>query len=76
MIKQLEKMEKRDALKMLLKVSADRVHTLIPGMMILYRVASYFDSELVAVSTTGVREGYLYHKILGKESRRDHYGEV
>ncbi|MDU3193332.1 MAG: exopolyphosphatase, partial [Finegoldia magna] len=45
---------------------ADRIHTLIPGMIILYRISKYFYADIIRISMTGVREGFVYHKILGR----------
>lgn len=42
----------------------DRIHTIIPGMIILDTVAEYFGCEEIIVSHYGLREGYLYDRIL------------
>ena len=49
--------------KKLIKVAPDRLHTIIPGMLILETVASYYSNEIIEVSDFGVREGYLYNMI-------------
>ncbi|QSX09122.1 phosphatase [Alkalibacter rhizosphaerae] len=54
----------RDAVDQILKVVPDRVHTIIPGMMILKEVAKRFEAKDIHVSQYGVREGYLYDKVL------------
>lgn len=64
MIKKLIDMTERDKMHLILKVKADRIHTLIPGMIILYRIAKYFYADIIRVSMTGIREGFVYHKIL------------
>lgn len=51
---------KKDMIRMILSVAPERIHTIIPGTIILGAVASYFESETVAVSRYGVREGYIY----------------
>ncbi len=42
----------------------DRIHTIIPGMIILDTIADYFHSEMIMVSKYGIREGYLYERII------------
>lgn len=48
----------------IIQVIPDRIHTIIPGMILLNAVADYFGSEIIAVSDYGVREGYLYHMLV------------
>jgi exopolyphosphatase/guanosine-5'-triphosphate,3'-diphosphate pyrophosphatase len=67
MVKEIIDLEDREKLDLILSVKADRIHTLIPGMIILNRICKYFYCKQINVSQTGVREGYLYSKILGKE---------
>ena len=64
LINTLINMENRAKMKLILKVKADRIHTLIPGMIILYRIAKYFYADIIRVSMTGIREGFVYSKIL------------
>jgi len=56
----------KKALEPLLKVAPDRIHTIIPGMTILQAVAEYFHCKTVHVSKFGVREGYLYQKLVNE----------
>ncbi|MFE5430823.1 phosphatase [Peribacillus simplex] len=65
----LNKVNKK-SLRRLLQVVPDRIHTIIPGMIILDTIAQYYSSDTVCVSSYGVREGYLYSKVL-KEGSRD-----
>lgn len=58
------KHENKEAVDRILKVVPERVHTMVPGMMILKEVAKRFNSKLIHVSSYGVREGYLYDKVL------------
>lgn len=46
------------------KATPDRVHTLLPGCLILRRVLREFGAESVRVCGGGVREGYLIERIL------------
>lgn len=56
--------DSRETFNLILKVKADRIHTLMPGMVILSTLAEYFSASTIMVSQTGVREGYIYKKIL------------
>jgi len=48
----------------ILHVKPSRIHLLVPTLMIVIAVASYFGCEKVQVSKFSVREGYLQKKIL------------
>lgn len=45
----------------ILRTAPERIHTLIPGMMILRAVAETYNSRQIITSSYGVREGYLYY---------------
>jgi exopolyphosphatase/guanosine-5'-triphosphate,3'-diphosphate pyrophosphatase len=62
--------DKPFAVKKIIKIVPDRIHTIIPGMTILESVAKKYSSERIIVSEYGVREGYLYTKLFieGKEN--------
>ena len=47
-----------------LKLEPERIHTMIPGMLILRHMVQGFGAGRVIVSQYGVREGYLCQKIL------------
>lgn len=49
----------------LLRVCPDRVHTIIPGTIALQEVARRFRSTDIVISQYGVREGYVYERIIG-----------
>ncbi|WP_044567471.1 MULTISPECIES: exopolyphosphatase [Anaerococcus] len=66
MLKEVIEEEPREILDSILEVKPDRIHTLLPGMAILNRVAKYFYCSEISVSQTGVREGYVYSKLLGR----------
>ena len=53
-----------ETLDILLKTVPDRIGTILPGMIILHTLIKYFKSETIVVSSFGVREGYLYSKVL------------
>lgn len=59
--------EEKHTLKKILNVAPDRIHTLIPGMLILDTICRNFCCEEILVSSYGVREGYLYKKAVLEE---------
>ncbi|WP_306483617.1 exopolyphosphatase [Anaerococcus sp.] len=67
MVKEILEMDDREVLDRILEVKPDRVHTLIPGMIILNRLAKYFYVNEINISQTGVREGYVYSKLLERK---------
>ena len=54
----------RDDLHLLLKAAPDRIHTLIPGLIVLDTLARAYGLEELTVSPYGVREGYLRDRVL------------
>ena len=59
----------RDDLHLLLKAAPDRIHTLIPGLIVLDTLARAYGLEDLTVSLCGVREGYLQDRVLKGASR-------
>lgn len=53
-----------DDLALLLKTEPDRIHTLIPGLILARALFSRLGTESVLYSDSGVREGFLYREIL------------
>ncbi|MEY8460496.1 exopolyphosphatase [Eggerthellaceae bacterium 24-137] len=47
------------------KACPDRVHTLVPGMVIAHRIMETLGSEDITVCKYGIREGYLVECMLG-----------
>ncbi|MDQ0508010.1 exopolyphosphatase/guanosine-5'-triphosphate,3'-diphosphate pyrophosphatase [Peptoniphilus ivorii] len=68
LMKHLLEMDDKDKMDIILKTKADRIHTFLPGLCILYRIAKYFHVDRIAVSQTGIREGYVLSRIVGGES--------
>ncbi|MEA4934678.1 MAG: phosphatase [Lawsonibacter sp.] len=64
MIQMLRKSD-RFALKTILRTAPDRVSTLLPGLIVLKTVARHCRSSRILVSSFGIREGYLYDRVLG-----------
>ena len=60
--KQLRKCDKAAA-DLILRYEPERIHTLVPGIMVLQYLAERFEVEDVTISHYGVREGYLRQKI-------------
>ncbi|MBF7097755.1 Ppx/GppA phosphatase family protein [Alkalibacter mobilis] len=63
--------DERDSLDTILQVVPDRIHTILPGMLILNEVGKVFKSDKIIVSSYGVREGYLYDKVLKEKALYD-----
>lgn len=66
MLKDILKKDDKEKLDTILDIKPDRVHTLLPGMIILNKLCKFFEVETIKVSQTGVREGYVYSKLLRK----------
>ncbi len=54
----------RQATDLILRLEPDRIHTLIPGLLILQHIMKRFDADELVFSSYGVREGYLCQTIL------------
>ena len=52
------------ALELIVRTCPDRIHTVIPGLLVLYTVARRFDARKMIVSKYGVREGYVCERIV------------
>ncbi|MEG0460016.1 MAG: exopolyphosphatase [Gordonibacter sp.] len=48
-----------------LKASAERIHTITPGCLVLSALMDSLDCELLEICKYGVREGYLIERVLG-----------
>ena len=55
---------KKEASDLILRLEAERIHTLIPGVLILQHVFHLFRAQQLVISKYGVREGYLCQRIL------------
>ena len=55
---------KKEASDLILRLEPERIHTIVPGVLILQHVFHLFQAEQLIVSKYGVREGYLCQKIL------------
>ncbi|MBU5668792.1 phosphatase [Peptoniphilus sp. MSJ-1] len=53
-----------EAIRTIIRANPARIHTIIPGMIILRNVMKYFDIDEIRVSNKGLREGYLIYRVL------------
>ena len=60
----LLKKDGRDTLRQILHAAPDRVHTLVPGLVILNTIIKAYGVEQVTASSSGVREGYLMDRVM------------
>ena len=56
------------AIDLILKLEPERIHTMVPGILILQHIAHLFQAQQLVVSRYGVREGYLCRKILKNDT--------
>ncbi|MGN1385824.1 MAG: phosphatase [Bacillus sp. (in: firmicutes)] len=63
LLQYLHKADKK-MLRRILQTIPDRIHTIVPGLIILHLIAEHYGSQTITVSPFGVREGYLYMKVL------------
>jgi exopolyphosphatase / guanosine-5'-triphosphate,3'-diphosphate pyrophosphatase len=54
----------KDAHLDLIRIIPERVHTILPGMTILNTVSKYLGVDQIVVENFGVREGFLYRKLI------------
>jgi len=62
-ILQLYNKNKKEFLLKILQIAPDRLHTIIPGMVVLKTISKFYNCENITVSQYGVREGYLYQML-------------
>ncbi|HIW48448.1 MAG TPA: hypothetical protein H9687_04120 [Firmicutes bacterium] len=53
----------RPAIDLILKTTPERIHTILPGLVILRRLSQIFQAESITISHYGVREGYVCQRI-------------
>ena len=54
----------RAARDLILKACPDRLHTILPGVVLMQSVCTAQGGREIFISPYGVREGYLYHRLL------------
>ena len=57
----------KNTLRQILRSAPDRVHTILPGLIILTTVLKDYGIQTVAISSSGVREGYLLDRVMERE---------
>lgn len=57
----------QDMSVMLMRTVADRINTIIPGLIIADVLARRFQIKIITYSDSGVREGYIYDQIIGNQ---------
>lgn len=67
-LKMLQKEDKETILK-ILQVTPERIHTIIPGLIILKTIAKFYHCSRISVSRFGVREGYLIENELRRDTK-------
>ncbi len=66
-LKRIElKHNNKDTYNKILHVKPSRIHTLVPSLLTLEAITSYFGCSEIQISKFSVREGYLYKKILNR----------
>jgi len=68
---QFYKNDRRKCVRQILMTCPDRIHTLLPGIMILKEVIRLFDCKSVLTISNGVREGYLMHMLKVEEAQHE-----
>ena len=69
-IKKIIKLFKDDykgAISEILEVVPDRIHTIIPGMIILKTIMKYYKCEMLTISQFGIREGYIIENVINNK---------
>ena len=56
------------ARNIIIKTCPERIHTIVPGVLVLDTIAKKTGSKKLTVSRFGVREGYLCQRILAKKA--------
>lgn len=56
--------DEEDGVDRILRIVPERIHTIIPGMLLLRTIAKFYCCKEIIVSEYGVREGYLIRTVL------------
>lgn len=54
----------KKVMKRILRIVPDRIHTVLPGIIILDEIINHYHCKKVVVSKWGVREGFMIEKVL------------
>ncbi len=55
--------DKEFCMRKLLQIIPERIHTILPGLLIMDEIIRFYDCKEVEISSWGVREGYLIDRI-------------
>lgn len=55
----------------LLRSAPDRLHNIVPGMIIAHTLAEHFAAQDILYSDSGVREGYIWKEIIGVDGKNE-----
>ena len=50
----------------ILRICPDRVHTILPGTVVLLQIMEHAGAQTLKISKSGLREGYLIERVLGR----------
>lgn len=64
-----------DGINRILRVVPERIHTVIPGMILLRAIAKFYRCKEIVVSEYGLREGYLIKTVIGWENGEKYFRE-
>ena len=65
------KSNREDFIRRILQLSPERIHTIIPGMILLKTIAKSCGIEhFTVIDDYGLREGYLYERIIGAHAEK------
>ena len=62
---------KREFAREIIREAPDRIHTVVPGLILYSRIMKFVKCGSVKISSFGVREGYLFKNILNQENYRE-----
>ncbi len=54
-----------EGVRKILQIVPDRIHTIIPGIILLREIVKHYRCEQINVSEYGVREGFLIQSVMG-----------
>ena len=64
------------ARNLILKTCPERIHTVLPGLLILREVVRRYDGKTLVVSRYGVREGYLAERVIRAKGEHGENGRA
>lgn len=57
----------KETAKEILNCKANRIHTFIPGLIVIIAIIDYYQCQKMQISKYGIREGYFYDEIITKK---------